>query len=344
MTSSAIWKLVQRYVSGSSSPEDRRKLKQWMDQDSANKQLVKEVKEIWELTPEEDFDVNVEDAWKRFSHRKMQSNIHHMSMHEMQKRFRKTIYFYRAAAVILVMLLAGFFAQYYTVNNNNTEEAAQFYVMQDLITEKGEKARVTFSDGTKVILNAAGSLRFPKEFHGAKREVYLDGEAYFKVAHDPEHLFIVHAQDAKVKVLGTEFNIRGWNEDSSVDIAVQEGRVSVNSSSSERVQAVPEVILTQGQFTRVERGKNPTPAKDINIENYLLWTRGGLHFDNVPFEQVLRYIERKFDVQISVADTAVLKVPFTSTFGKAELSEILQVVAASMEMEYSRDGSKIEFE
>lgn len=342
MKNSVIWKLVQRYVTGNSSSEDQRKLEQWMDQDSANQQLVKEVKEIWELTPEEDFDVNVQDAWERFSHRKMQSTIHHMSVHEMQKRFRKTLYLYRAAAVILLTLLTGFFVQYHTTNNN-TQETAQFYVMQDLTTEKGEKARVTFSDGTQVTLNAAGSLRFPKEFQGAKREVYLDGEAYFKVAHDPEHPFIVHAQGAKVQVLGTEFNIRGWSEDSSVDVAVEEGRVAVNASSSENPQAAPEVILARGQFTRVERGKNPIPAKNINIENYLLWTRGGLHFDNVPFGQVLRHIERKFDVQIRVADTGALKVPFTSTFRQAELDEILHVVAASMEMEYSRAGSEIEF-
>src|SRR5699024_3207595 len=137
-----------------------------------------------------------------FSHRKIYRNSRHAPVYDMQKRLRKATYLFRAAAVILVVVLTGFFVQYYTTHSNNTDDAAQFYVMQDLVTERGEKARVAFSDGTQVTLNAASSLRFPKKFHGLKREVYLDGEAYFEVSHDPEHPFIVHAGEARVQVLG----------------------------------------------------------------------------------------------------------------------------------------------
>lgn len=337
-----MWKLIQQFADGSISPQDRLKLEQWMDQDSSNEQLVTEVKQIWELTPEENFNVNVQDAWERFYHRKMQDNVNNVSASEIQKKFRKTIYIYRAAAVFLVVLLTGFFVQYYATNSSDAEKTAQFYVMQDLTTEKGEKARVTFSDGTQVILNAASTLQFPKEFQGLNREVYLDGEAYFKVAHDSEHSFVVHTRNAKVQVLGTEFNIRGWDEDSSVDVAVRNGKVAVNSSESLQ-QNSSEVILTQGQFTSVKKGENPIPAQEVNVENYLLWTNGGLHFDNVSFSGVVKQLERKFDVQISVADSGIMDVPFTSTFRQAEISEVLKVIAASMKMEYTRDGSKIVF-
>ena len=339
---SGIWKLIQRYVVSNSSPEDRRRLKRWMDQHPSNEQLVKQVKNIWDLTPEEDFDVNVQDAWERFRHRKVRENDRHAPVYQMQKQLRKAVYLFRAAAVILVAALTGLFVQYYASTSETTEEAAHFYVMQDLVTERGEKARVTFSDGTQVTLNAASSLRFPKKFQGPKREVYLDGEAYFKVAHNPEHPFIVHAGTATVQVLGTEFNVRGWSEDQSVDIAVREGKVAVDNASDSS-QDASEVVLTQGQFTRVEKGKEPIPARDVVIRNYLLWTSGGLHFDNVPFHQVLRDLERKFDVHISVADTEVLDVPFTSTFRDAKLDEVLRVIAASMEMGYQRTGDKIEF-
>lgn len=342
MKNSGVWKLIQRYIAGSSTAEDRRKLKQWMDRDPSNKQLVKEVKHIWELTPKENFDVNVQDAWERFRHRKVWENDRHAPVYQMQKRQRKTTHLFRAAAVIMVAALTGLFVQHYTNNSEATEETAHFYVMQDLVTERGEKARVTFSDGTQVTLNAASSLRFPKKFQGTEREVYLDGEAYFKVAHDPEHPFIVHAGTATVQVLGTEFNVRGWSEDQSVDVAVREGKVAVGSAS-DSVQDASEVVLTQGQFTRVEKGKEPIPARDIAIRNYLLWTSGGLHFDDVPFHQVLRDLERKFDVVISVADAGVLDVPFTSTFRDAKLEEVLRVIAASIEMGYQRTGDKIEF-
>ncbi|MEX0778799.1 MAG: FecR domain-containing protein [Balneolales bacterium] len=335
------WKLIQRYVTGNANAEEQRQLNIWLDQHPDNSKMVQEIKKIWKMTPEEDFDINVEGAWEQFQEQRMKKVGMHAVDHTARKPYDNMLYIFRVAAVILVTLFTGYLMQQFTADNSSDETVAEFPVMENMETGYGEKARVSFSDGTEVTLNSASSVRFPQKFNGSKREIYLDGEAYFKVAHDSNRPFIVHTQDARVQVLGTEFNIRGWAQDPSVEVVVRDGKVSVNSSELEKSE---DVILTKGYSTNVRRGENPLPPQKVDIRNNILWLSGGFHFDNKPLNQVITDIERRFNVQVSVASTELLEVPYTGTFQYAELDEILSVIASSMDIGYRRDGSKVEFD
>ena len=340
------WVLIQRFISGKADEEQRQMLNAWMNRHPDNRKLVRELKEIWQSTPPEEFDVDVQAAWKEFQNRKEVSIRREFKKigNIPRKTSKKLLYVMRVAAVVLVSLFAGIFVHYTLSTTQDTEQVSEFYLMQTLETERGEKARVTFSDGSRVVLNSASSIRFPQEFGGTKREVYLEGEAYFDVAHDPEHPFIVYAQDVEVEVLGTEFNVQSWSEDASIEVAVREGKVSVDSkseSTTDHEQGERQVILTKGLYTTVEKGGIPSPPQSVNVTNYLLWTHGGLHFDNEPFSKVVRDIERRFNVQVAGVPDELKDVPYTGTFQYADLDEILSVIGASMEIEYQRDGSNI---
>lgn len=336
------WVLIQRFISGNADEEQRRILNEWMNRHPENRKLVQELKEIWQLTPSEEFDVDVQSAWEEFQNRKAASSGREFKKvgYISRKTSKKLLYAVRIAAVILVSVFAGVFMQYTLTNNDDTEQVSEFYVMQTLETEKGEKARVTFSDGSRVVLNSASSVRFPQEFRGEKREVYLEGEAYFEVAHAPDHPFIVYSQGVEVQVLGTEFNVQGWSEDASVEVAVREGKVEVGSSNN-GTDDLQKVILTEGLYTSVEKGGIPSPPQPVNVTNHLLWTHGGLHFDNVPFSKVVRDIERRFNVQVAGVPEELKDIPYTGTFQYADLNEVLSVIGASMEIEYQRDGANI---
>lgn len=330
------WISIQRYVTGNARAEDRRILDEWMDQDSENRKLVQEIQEIWNLTPPENFEADAQHAWEEFRSR----NSNRMKKPVHRKISKAPLYVLRIAAVVLASVFAGVFMQYTLTNSGDSEQVSEFYIMETIETQKGEKARVSFSDGTKVMLNSASSIQFPKEFQGSNREVYLEGEAYFEVAHDPDHPFIVHVQDTEVEVLGTEFNVRGWKEDPAVEVAVRDGKVAVGSTDTQ-LEDHPQIILTKDLYTSVNRGAPPSPAQSINITSHLIWTHGGLFFDNVPFLQVIRDIERRFNVNIKGVDADLMEIPYTGTFQYAELDEVLSVVAASMGFEYQRDGSEI---
>lgn len=339
------WKLIQRYVTGRSSASEQRKVEDWMENDPTTRKLVEEVEQLWSLTPEEDFEVSVKDAWERFQVREVRKKTSRPGKERRISTQNRMAVFVRAAAAILLLGFLGWFSwQYIDEGITETASSTPSVEMQKVSTENGERAQLSFSDGTVITLNAASHLRYPKAFQGTRREIELKGEAYFEVAPNKEKPFVVHTNSAEVEVVGTKFNVRAWEEDSEVSVGVREGKVAVNSVA-EAPNQKDRVLLTEGQYTRVIKGQGLTEVQNIDVEKYLLWINGGLHFDNVPFQKVFRQIEREFNVKITVEDESkgILDVPFTSTFRDVELEKVLKVLSASMKMEYRKEEQNIEF-
>ncbi|MEX2404263.1 MAG: FecR domain-containing protein [Balneolales bacterium] len=339
---------IHRYLSGECTPQERLRVTNWIDADPLNREYFDSIKKVWDVSPLPKLNVDSKKAWLILSRRvgikpafSQKTEIFPLEKLKYQGYLKSDIYsnYIRVAAIILVTIITGYLVQYH-VNSDQTEQLTA--EMKDLVTEHGEQAQVTFSDGTEVILNSASSIQFPDKFYSSKREVYLDGEAYFKVAHNSEQPFVVHTQGADVEVHGTEFNIRGWSQDPNVEVVVREGKVSVNASDTGQEEHKG-VILTKGLHTSVRKGQNPLPPQKVDIRNNLLWLSGGLHFDEKPFHQVITDIERRFDVQVSVAPDDLLEIPYTGTFQYAKLDEVLSVITAAMEIEYSRNGPNINF-
>ncbi len=357
MSDHEIWGLIQKYLADTDLPKERRKLTHWMNQHPDNRKLVQDVEKIWKMIPDEKFEVNVPHAWELFYDQKirkaraLQKNIETRTYPSFKPFFRKlydsriNVLLFRLAAILLVSIITGYFV-YHHVSERYSDQKTRPLVMEELITGKGEKTQVTFSDGTQVILNSAGSLYFPKEFDEARRVVYLQGEAYFNVAYSGSRSpFIVRSGDVDVEVLGTEFNVRGWSDDPGVEVVVRSGKVSVYTTDPEFQRDISRIVTLNGGYqTIVNKGNVPSiPREVVDIRNKLIWTTGGLYFDNTPFGSVIADLERRFNVGITVHDKTLLDIPFTSTFQYADLDEILRVIASAMEIGYKREGSEIQF-
>ncbi|WP_185958332.1 FecR domain-containing protein [Fodinibius sediminis] len=336
-----MWRLLQRYVTNNCLPEERRKVERWMDESSENRRLVNDLKQIWKLSPEEEFGVNVEDAWNRFRMHEIDPGPSRKHWKPSSAVNQRMVTVLSTAAAVLLVIFVGVLSSHYLDEQQAGGSQLHDTELKHSTARRGEKARISFSDGTVVVLNAASSLRYPKRFDGANREVYLKGEAYFEVVPGADKPFIVHTKTADVEVLGTKFNVRAWDEETAVDVGVREGKVAVKPASS--IRSENSVLLTGGQHVSVVKGKGVTGIENVDIEKHLLWLSGGLYFDNEPFKQVLLQIERKFDVQISVKDTSILDVPFTSTFSDENLENVLKVLSASMKMNYRKKNQEIEF-
>lgn len=160
-----------------------------------------------------------------------------------------------------------------------------------LLTPRGGQYKLTLSDGSRIWLNAESSLSYPTVFSGKERVVELKGEAYFEVAHNNKQPFIVKTAEQKVKVLGTSFNINAYdNEDRTITTLVT-GRVQINDKVDRKLK-----LLSPSQQA-VNNGS------DISIENvdadlYTSWKDGKFRFRSTPLPDVLRQIERWYDLQI----------------------------------------------
>jgi len=216
-------------------------------------------------------------------------------------------------------------------------------------SKKGVKNKLVLPDGTKVWLNADSKLTLAKQFgNSATREVNLSGEAYFEVAHDKKHPFIISANAIKVKVLGTVFNLKAYPEDKDTETTLIEGsvEVSIDGQSSSRITLKP------GEKLKVHNDKNTTTTTpksmvkattlltktSVPIENNKaiesLWTEDKLVFDGEPFENVANELGRWYNKNIIIEDEGLKYASFTATFENKSLTQVLTALQFTTKFRY----------
>ena len=168
-------------------------------------------------------------------------------------------------------------------------------VYNELEIPFGKIFDVELSDGTLVHLNSGTKMRYPVKFlNKGKREVFIEGEAYFKVAKDVAHPFVVHAEEVAVEVLGTEFNLSSYKEDAEIKTVLVEG--SVNMSNT--LVPADNVVLVPGKKGAWNKESHHTTTEDVDVTLYTGWIRGELVFKNTSFSTMAKKLERSYNVTI----------------------------------------------
>lgn len=162
--------------------------------------------------------------------------------------------------------------------------------LQTLTTPCGQDYTVTLSDGTTVLLNAASQLVFPDVFVKEQRIVYLKGEAYFDVASDKEHPFIVKTDYFETAVLGTKFNVRSYSK-IDAHVTLLEGKVTVTNDKTESLILEPEEQVTLSENGKLEK-------QVVDTYPYLEWQKGYFYFDNVSLIEIMQELGRWYNVDV----------------------------------------------
>lgn len=157
-----------------------------------------------------------------------------------------------------------------------------------LTTPKGGQFQVKLSDGTRVWMNAASSLRYPTAFGGHERKVEITGEVYFEVAKDAARPFAVQAGNMKVEVLGTHFNINAYD---GLSTTLLEGAVKVSDT-----QRGDHVVLQPGQQAQLSRGIKV--LREPDIDKIMAWKNGLFNFEGAGFKEVMQELERWYDIEV----------------------------------------------
>lgn len=179
---------------------------------------------------------------------------------------------------------------YSAKETGNAEE-----VVNTVQTLTGMEYMLTLSDGTRVFLNAETKLRFPTRFIGERREVELDGEAYFEVNKDADHPFIVKTGKVAVRVLGTSFNLRSYSNEDDIQTTLVSGKVAVSDGGvSEEIKPGEQIIYMK------ETGK--MEVKDVDISLYTAWHTGKFIFKNETLEEMLSYLSRWYGFKYRFID------------------------------------------
>ena len=186
-----------------------------------------------------------------------------------------------------------------TIQTENKEVGKQKVQIHRLSIPRGETFKVVLSEGTEVFLNSDSRLVYPTVFKGKDRIVSLEGEAYFKVSKDVEHPFIVKTGNVQVRVLGTEFNVRGYSP-ADVRITLITGKVAVSDTcGTHNVEMEPgqsAQLSTDGTFA----------VSEVNIESFLYWKEGFFYFDDIPLADMMKEIGRWYNIDIEFRNSKIM--------------------------------------
>ncbi|MDO5968751.1 FecR domain-containing protein [Flavivirga aquimarina] len=178
------------------------------------------------------------------------------------------------------------------------DEVKETIVYNTLNVPYGKRFTLQLSDGTLVYLNSGTSLKYPVNFiTGKSRKVFLKGEAYFDVTKDENHPFIVNADGMDVRVLGTQFNIASYPEDNEINTVLVEGAVSIyKTEASYNTEDV--TILKPGFKAAWQKNSNQIHIGEVDIELHTAWINGRIIFRHMPFNNIMKKLERHYNVTI----------------------------------------------
>ena len=212
--------------------------------------------------------------------------------------------------------------------------SANKLVYNTLKVPYGKRFDVILSDGTHVFLNSGTSLRYPVSFlDGSERAVFLTGEAYFDVAKDEKHPFIVNANDVGIKVLGTKFNVSHYPEDRNINTVLVEGSVELHTKIAAVKNADP-IVLKPGFKAEWHQLTNDISIENVDTRVYTAWVQGKLIFRNTPFRQIRIALERRYNVTIKNENLDLDEQLFDATFDIETIEEILESFSKSYAITY----------
>ncbi|RKD90626.1 FecR family protein [Mangrovibacterium diazotrophicum] len=221
--------------------------------------------------------------------------------------------------------------------------------MNEVVIPYGKRSKIVLADGTKVWLNAGSRLAFPNQFNGKERKIFLEGEAYFEVAHNAAQPFIVNTEAIAVKVLGTKFNLTAYSSESVIETTLLEGKVAMRDLTRNQLFR-GETILTpnqKGSFNKEQRAISVQDDPDADLS--IAWIEGWLEFHQQPLNRVMSKLERYYNVKFIVEGSAKKQVQEMDDFafisGKLDLKDslesVLMVLSDVSGMQYEIQGNQI---
>lgn len=188
----------------------------------------------------------------------------------------------------------------------------------------GKHFELQLSDGTTAYLNAGSSLRYPVEFiEGKERMVFLIGEAFLDVAKDMERPFIVKADDLNIKVFGTTFNVSAYPEDKEKEVVLIEGSVGLYSETGIAGNSEG-TILTPGIKGSYDNMQGNITTEPVITSIYTSWVHGVLVFRNMTFENILKKLERHYNIKITNKNSKLASAKFNASFDDIPIDKILE--------------------
>jgi transmembrane sensor len=205
-----------------------------------------------------------------------------------------------------------------------------------LSNPRGSKViNLALADGSRVWLNTASSLRFPTAFSGSERKVEITGEAYLEVAHNPDMPFVVSKGNTNIKVLGTRFNVNAYDDESTLDVTLLEGSVSVAAKTDQRPS-----IIKAGEQAAVNKNGNIQVNYSVDLDDVMAWKNEIFSFKGDDIQSVMKEVSRWYDVNV-IFDKAGDEKFYADVSRNTSVSTLLAMLEATKAVHFKIEGRTI---
>lgn len=348
-----ILELLAKKIGNAASEADLIELECLLKQHPNHQHLVAILKSIQSKKlkqPAQNEELIVKEGWE-----KLQQKLKDISFQEQKARHVKIINInflltkksVRWAAVWIGLCLAGTFI-YFQSKPSHPRPVA---LVQEAVPH-GKPERKTLPDGSVVWINSGTKISYKAEQN--TRDVYLEGEAYFKVKHDAEHPFVVHAGNIEVKALGTEFNVLAYPGEDHVETTLIQGKVQVTMrekpdqkiilAPNEKLTVVNKQIFNKYTALHKEVSYEVKPVEILRVVNEageIAWVQDKLAFQNESFLNLAKRMERRYNVHIVFYDESLKEETLSGIFENENIQKALRVLQMTTPFQYRMKGDSV---
>ena len=319
-------KQIEEVLAGIASPEDAKYVAEWFATEEGSDYLEAAMTRDSRLIKNEFADLYVDhDIPSKKILEQIRKNIRIKKL--------KRVCFRVAAVLIPVVLIVGLYMQL-----NSKVDLFGTSEYEEVVVDKGERIQIMFQDGTKVYINSDSKLRYPKKFALNTREVFLEGEAYFVVAKNKNRPFIVNLSGPAIHVLGTSFNVQDYPENKDIVVCLDEGNINLTLPTEKKYPVKPGERLVYNKDNQ-----QCTISKMNDMRRLSMWKQNVIVFKDTPLSEVIKILNRWYNVEFKVEDENVLKYVYTLTSDNTLLEKVLMDLEkiAPVKFEYNEDKKEV---
>lgn len=321
--------LLKKYLNQETSPEENKLIQRYFLDHKLDEHEEELMYREWLKTSEEnEHSIDADKSWKHIQSQIPNAQTDRIGEKKQVNKYRIWI----AASIVTIIFLVTFYSKKFEdkIPQTKEEKLADFVVKE---TDKGEKLKLLLPDGTSIKLNASSVLRIPADYNLHKeRIVYLEGEAFFKVARDKKRLFRVVTGDMVTEVLGTSFNVKTIEENLSV--AVITGKVKVSNKELH-------IILHPDEMTQVRALDEKISKMAFNKEEVIGWKDNILFFNEVRFKDVINRLEQWYGVEFEITGKPPSDQLYSGKFEDKSLQLVLEGLGFSSEFNFEIKDKKV---
>jgi hypothetical protein len=315
--------LLLSYIKDSASAEECSIVESWLHDKEENEQTLLQIARIY----------HAQYTYRRIEQRDSFKAFELIQIRLKKKKNRLYLFrFMKYASIIILMIMTSAVTSLFTEKKELPHDIPQMVTM---CSSAGMRTQLTLPDGTIVFLNSRTTISYPVRFDPDVRKVVLDGEAYFKVSHNPDYPFIVCLNDNKMQleVLGTEFNVESYRTDDVIHTSLVNGSVKIHVQLS--ADSKIERVLKPSEKAVFEKNSQKFTVQRVNTAYDTVWMDGVLMFKETSLPEVLRRLSHFYDVSFEVKDPVINSYCFTGTFVNRQLSQVLDYLQISSDISYN---------